>query len=62
MTAFDNWYAREVEAKLPVNFPPELAQVAKGEAARVWNGALHEVEIRGVREPWLENLRAEVPR
>jgi hypothetical protein len=40
MTPFDLWYAREVESKLPADFPPQLAKAGKVEAAKVWNAAI----------------------
>jgi hypothetical protein len=44
MTPFDAWYAREVEAKLPADFPEQLRVAGKNEAAKVWNAALEAVK------------------
>ena len=44
MTPFDSWYAANVEAKLPADFPPQLRAAGKAEAAKVWNAALDAVQ------------------
>jgi hypothetical protein len=44
MSAFDQWYAANVEAQLPKDFPPQLRAAAKAEGAKIWNAALDECE------------------
>lgn len=60
MTPFDSWYAANVEANLPKDFPAHLRVAGKAEAAKVWNAALDcgILEVQPISEKIkLEHLR-----
>jgi hypothetical protein len=45
---FESWYATNIEANLPSDVPPQVREVAKEQAAQIWNAAIQQVLYAGV--------------
>jgi hypothetical protein len=65
VTPFDTWYAENVERFLPADYPKNLREVGKQQAAKIWNAALDKaITLRGAAtcacKQLIESLRAPV--
>jgi hypothetical protein len=49
MTPFESWYATNIAATLPKDFPPQLAEQAKASMKACWNAAIDAVMLRPVQ-------------
>ena len=57
MTPFDSWYSANIEANLPRDMPDKVRQVAKVQAAQIWNAAVDQE----MAHPELDNYARVTP-
>jgi hypothetical protein len=57
VTPFDSWYSANIEANLPRDMPDKVRQVAKVQAAQIWNAAVDQE----MAHPELDNYARVTP-